>query len=199
MAKPILLLTAPDAQHPFDGYLREVLLTEGYNAFEERTSPDALTPTDLAPYPLVLVGAGAATRLDPTVLELYLRAGGRAVLMRPPTEWCSLLSLECPGQTYAIARDAYLRVRVEHPWLADFPAEWLQLPGEADVYGPGASRSLARLAGQLHRAVPAPAVALCRVGRGVAIAFAYDLADCVVRFHQGSPRNASNGPDPDAN
>ena len=36
-AAPILLLTARDAQHPFDDYLAEVLLTEGYACFEHRS------------------------------------------------------------------------------------------------------------------------------------------------------------------
>ena len=197
--QPLLLLTSADEARPYDGYLREILDTEGYRAFDEVTTPDALGPEDLAPYPLVMIGAGAATRVCPDAVESYLRAGGRAILLRPTAELARRVGLEPPGPTYGVARDVYLEVNTRHTWLQAFGGGTLQLPGEADVYGPGSTRPLAWLAGQRGRAVPAPAVALSHVGRGLAVVFAYDLADCVVRFHQGRPENASNGPDPDAN
>jgi hypothetical protein len=196
---PVLLLTCPEETHLFDSYLREVLLTEGYGAFEGRAAPEALKPADLEPFGLAIIGAGAAERLPLETVASHVHAGGRAIVFRPPVSWSERLGLGPPGPTYAIARDAYLRVNEAHPWLTDFPAPDLQLPCEADVYAPGAAEPLAFLAGQRGLAVPAPAVTLARLGQGLMAVFAYDLADCIVRFHQGRPGNASNGPDPDAN
>jgi len=189
-----LLLTPPGEGHVYDRYLVEILLTEGYNCFEQRVGG-----ADLTACSLVIISAGAAARLSKATVADYLRGGGHAIIIRPPVAWCDLFGLSAPGETYALAKDAYLRVNADHPWLAGFPALDLQVPGEADVYRPGAAEALAFLAGQPGQAIPSPAVALHRVGEGAAVVFTYDLADCLVQFHQGRPENASNGPDPDAN
>ena len=196
---PLLLLTAADERHPFDGYLAEILATEGYNGFEWRTASDLLGPADPDRYPLAIIGSGAAARLEVESAASYVRAGGRLIVLRAPLTWGQAFGLGPPGPTYAVARDAYLRVNEDHAWLTSFPSPDLQFHGEADVYAPGSAEPLAWLAGQRGLPVPAPAVALARLGQGAAVVFAYDLADCIVRFHQGRPENASNGPDPDAN
>jgi len=202
---PILLLIAPDEMHPFDAYLEEILLTEGYNWYDQRVGDEALSAEELAAYPLVLISSGAAQRVCREAVEQYLHAGGRVIVVQPPRDWGPLFGLEPMGETYATARDAYLQVNAAHAWLEGFPAVDLQCPGENHVYRWCATPlevachpPLAFTAGQLGLPTQFPAVASKRVGEGLGVIFTYDLADCVVRFHQGRIENASTGPDPDA-
>ncbi len=196
----VLLLTAPDEALPFDAYLDEVLHSEGWCLHEHRQVTGPVAADELAAHALVVISRGAARRLDPAEVERYLRAGGRAVCIRPPREWGPALGLQPRlAETYATLRDGYVRVCDEHPWLGNFPALDLQLHGEADVYEGGAFEALAWLAGQRGHATPFPAVAATRVGDGVAVTFAFDLAECIVLHHQGRIASASTGADPDAN
>lgn len=195
-SRSILLLQSPDAQHPFDAYLEEVLLTEGYNGYVRRAPEEA---GDLSGFPLVLVSSGAAERVSPELVREYVQKGGHAILFKPPREWAPCFGLAKASAMYATARDAYLQVDLGHPWMTGFPAADLQVPGEAHVYGAGQTEPLACVAGQ--RGCPSifPAVALHRQGAGASVVFTYDLADTVVRLHQGRPEKSSTGPDPDAN
>jgi hypothetical protein len=194
--RPILLLLSPDPAHPFDAYLEEALLTEGYNGYVTRAAQDV---GDLAEFALVLVSSGAAAGLDPERLLDYLRQGGRAIIVKPPREWAPRFGLAPAAPLYATARDAYLQVNLKHPWLDGFPSADLQVPGEAHVYGAVTAEPLAFVAGQ--RGCPSiyPAVALHREGRGAAVVFTYDLAETLVRLHQGQSEKSSTGTDSDAN
>ncbi len=194
--RPILLLQSPDANHPFDAYLEEVLLTEGYNGYVKRAPAEA---GDLARFALVLVSSGAAAQLAPETILDYVRQGGRAVLFKPPRDWAPRFGLAPAARMYSTARDAYLQVNLKHAWLDGFPAADLQVPGEAHVYGAGTTEPLAFVAGQRGRPSIYPAVALQRHGAGSAVVFTYDLAETIVRLHQGWPEMSSTGNDPDAN
>jgi hypothetical protein len=196
---PILLLLAPDEDHPFDLYLAEIMRIEGYHCFDQRVGEVALTPAELARYSLAIISCGAAAHMSRETVAQYLAQGGRVIAFRPPTEWSELFGLGAPGPTYAVTRNAYLHVNGEHPWLTDFPALDLQCHGGMDVYPNASAEPLAFVAGQLGLPSAFPAVVRHEVGAGVGVLFAYDLAECVVRFHQGRPENASTGPDPDAN
>lgn len=197
---PVLLLTAPDESLPFDGYLDEVLRSEGWCVHETRRAEAGLTAGDLADYAVVIISAGAARVLDVTAVEGYVRAGGRTLVVRPPRHWAPLFGVVArTAETYATLRDGYLQVRTEHAWLRDFPAVALQCPGEADVFEPGEGRALAWLAGQRGQPTPFPAAAYARTGSGLAVMLAWDLAEGLVALHQGDPARASTGTDPDAN
>ena len=208
---PILLLTARDEQHPFDEYLAEVLLTEGYPCFEHRgreTRTSGLQPRGLAAGSrsyvslgarLVVVGAGAASHIPIEEVEAYLRTGGKMVVIRPPDTWAALLGLAVPGELYRTAPDAYLHVNTDHPWLHDWPDADLQCPGEARVVRAEEAEPLAFIAGQLGAPSIFPAVSRHRVGAGEVATFAYDLPETLVLFQQGRPENSSTGRNPDAN
>jgi len=198
--EPMLLLTAPDEQRPFDAHLDEVLHSEGWCLHEHRRADRGMSAADLAGFALVIISAGAAALLDAGAVEQYVAAGGRAIVFKPPREWGPMFGLAPRvAETYATVRDAYLRIVGDHPWLRNFPALDLQCPGEVEVYEPGDAEPLAFIAGQRGQATEFPAAALARVGAGAAVMFAFDLAECIVSLHQGRIANASNGPDPDAN
>lgn len=197
--RPVLLLLAPNDQHPFDSYLEEILLIEGYNCYEKRCLGPGDTVADMDSFSLVLISSGAASRLEPeTVLE-YARKGGRAIVLKPPREWAPLLGLAPAAAMYSVARDAYLQINTKHPWLGHFPAADLQVPGEAHVYAAQSAEPLAFVAGQRGRSSIYPAVALHREGDGAVVIYTYDLAEAVVLLHQGRPERSSTGGDPDAN
>lgn len=198
--QPMLLLTAPHETLPFDGYLDEALRSEGWCLHEHLRAEPGVTAEDLGAYALVVISAGAAQVLDAAEVEAYVRAGGRVLVVRPPRPWAPLFGLVArTAETYATLRDGYLRLRADHAWLRGFPALDLQCPGEADVYEPGEGQPLAWLAGQRGEATPFPAATCERIGEGVAVMLAWDLAEVLVALHQGDPACASTGPDPDAN
>ncbi|NUQ61771.1 MAG: hypothetical protein HUU20_04740 [Pirellulales bacterium] len=194
--RPILLLQSPDAAHPLDAYLEEVLLGEGYNGYLKRPPAEA---GDLAAFALVLVSSGAAAQMAPETILDYVQQGGRAVILQPPRAWAPRFGLEPAGRSYSIARDAYLQVDLKHRWMDGFPAADLQVPDESHVYGAGTTEPLALVAGARGRPSIYPAVALTRHGAGSAVVFTYDLAEAIVRLHQGWPATSSTGNDPDAN
>lgn len=200
MPAPTLLLMAPTPEHPFDLYTEELLLTEGYGALDRLVGGPEGAPLELPPsYALAVISAGAARLLPAEVLRAYLHAGGRAIILRPPPHLAPLLGLQEVGETYSVARDAYVAVNTGHRWMEGIAAANLQCPGETDVYRADGAEALAYVAGQLGLASPFPAVALHRVGAGAAVTFTYDLARTVVEFHQGRPENDNLGADPDAN
>ena len=197
-SQPLLLLTAPDESRPFDAWLDQALLTEGYHLRRHRAADAGITTADLAGHALVIISAGAAARIDCGAVEGYLTAGGRAVIVQPPREWGPLFGLRPRTETYATVADGYLQVNAQHRWLAGFPTLDLQCPGEAHIYESEAAEPLAFIAGQLGCPTPFPAIALSRVGAGLAVVLTWDLADCLVTLQQGRIANASNGPNPDA-
>jgi hypothetical protein len=65
MDGPILVLMRPDADHPFDLYLEELLLTEGYNSYEAMDLGDGQLPAGaLDGRQLLIVSAGAVGALS---------------------------------------------------------------------------------------------------------------------------------------
>jgi hypothetical protein len=192
---PILLLIAPGEGHVFDRALHEALITEGYHCHvccEE--CPDL---ADLAAHSLVIVSAGAAAKLPVRRAADYLAQGGRLIVFQPPADWGPLLGLQRLQSNYATARDAFIAIEPEHPWLADFPWLDLQCPGHNHVWANESAQVLAWTAGQLAERSAYPAVAANAAGN--AVVFTYDLADVLVRLQQGRPELASPGADPDAN
>ena len=94
--RPILLLQSPGANHPFDAYLEEVLLTEGYNGYEKRSPAEA---GDLTRFALVLVARGAAAQMNAETVLNYVRQGGRAVVFQPPRDWAARFGLQPAART----------------------------------------------------------------------------------------------------
>jgi hypothetical protein len=195
---PMLLLTAPDEAHVFDRYLREALLTEGYQAHVVHEG--RVAQADLSPYALVIVSAGAAARLCVADVARYVQGGGRLIAFGPPADWGPLFGLQRLEGNYTTARDAYLQVDEGHPWMLGFPWADLQAPGEYQMWANESAEPLVWTAGQLGCRSVYPAVAVKHhEGGGAAALFASDLAEVLVLLQQGRPELASTGPDPDSN
>lgn len=191
---PILLLTVATEQHPFDDYLAEVLLTEGYTGFEHGRSWERRHPAGV-----VIVDPGAASQIPLEDVRAYFNAGGKLIVIQPPPAWAPLLGLAEVGELYRVTVDPYMQVNTEHSWLHDWPDRDLQCPGESHVYRAEGAECLAYIAGQLGAPSIFPAIARHRVGAGEVVTFAYDLAATLVLFQQGRPENSSTGRNPDAN
>lgn len=195
----ILLLISPGPDHVYDAYLEEILLTEGYNCYEKRTVQGGDEINDMDRFPLVFISSGAAQYLDPQVVAEYVAGGGRVVMFKPPREWAPLFGLERPSELYCTARNAYIGVNSDHPWMQQFSHVDLQCHGEAHFYACTDAEPIAFMAGQRGQRSAFSAVAVHRAGSGAAAFFGYDLAETIVLFHQGRPEHSSTGADPDAN
>ena len=197
MRQPLLVLGRHDGPNRFAGYLREILATEGIATWEYRDLADDsvdLTGDDL----LILENAPVPAEWR-VRLEAYVRGGGRLIASRPPLELAGLFGLNPTPSVVRTCRDMYVTWDTTHPLAARPGAESLQFRGLADLYELAGAEGLAWLGGQLGVRTHYPAVTMHRVGEGMAAAFAFDLAACTVLMHQGTPVNASTGPNPDPN
>ena len=195
---PILVLA--NAANPFSSYYGEILSAEGLNEFA-LMDISAVNSGTLANYDVILLGEGALTAGQVTLLANWVNAGGSLIAMRPDKQLAGLLGL---NDAKATLTNAYLLVNTTSSPGAGIVGQTMQFHGTADLYTLGAATSLATLYGnaQTPTANSNPAVTLCRVGSngGQAAAFTFDLARSVVYTRQGNPawsgqnRDGQDGP-----
>ena len=161
---PILLLTAADEQHPFDEYLAEVLLTEGYACFEHRSlsperrglSPEGwrqpgrrgLTPrTDGNGVSPLQIGCADLPGTDPALT--IIGAGAAAQIPPDEAEAClrsggRLIVIQPPTSWAPLLGLAEVgemyRIAPDAYLQVNTDHPWLQDWPEADLQCPGESR-----------------------------------------------------------
>lgn len=197
IAPPILVLGHAAAPNRLASYLREILATEGIACwdFHDLTAGGvALDGRALVILENVPLDAAWCARL-----EAYVRAGGRLLASRPPPELAEVFGLKPTRSVVKTCRGMFVTFDAAQPLAAGLGAESLQFQGTGDLYEPVGAQVLAAFGGQLGVATHYPAITVHARGAGLAAAFAFDLAACTVLLHQGTPLNASDGPNPDPN
>jgi hypothetical protein len=180
---PILVIAG--SGDSFGRYYAEILRAEGLNEFtvaDER----ALTRSALDRHAVVVLAPTTLRRREASVVESWVRAGGRLIAMQPDRRLARMLGLR--GGTGRLD-DGYLRIDTRRPPGAGFTGETMQFHGVARTYALDGAREVARLYFTSTTPSPYPAVTLRGVGSrgGQAAAFAYDLAHSVVYTRQGNP------------
>lgn len=197
---PLLVILDSSAPNRFAAYIEEILDIEGV-VLRSRIdlSHDALTADILNGTTTALLADISPSAAVQQSLRAYVEGGGNLVALHPPREMADVFGL-LPSKSIVnmAVRDRYVRQDTEHPLAKDPLAPALQFLGEADLYTPEHADAVAWIAGNREQPTGFAAISTCAVGRGKTAIFAYDLATCVVRLHQGNPANASNGTNPDA-
>lgn len=182
---------------PFAGYIEEILAVEGFLGIESVDVTGRLLTSDLLEgQEMVLVASMPLEGAEQEALADYVRAGGRLIALRPPTEMASLFGLEALGTT--LKRGHYLQFDAAGcPAGARSTETPLQVHAEADTYQAKEAEVAAWFCYGCGARRRFPAAALRPVGAGWAAMLAFDLAHSTVFHHQGLPEQASTGTRPD--
>ena len=180
---PVLVIS--NAANPFSRYYAEILRSEGLNEFTA-TDISNLTPAVLDAHQVAILGEGALSAAQATMLNDWVQAGGNLIAMRPDSQLTGLLGLSSPTGTLA---NGYLKVDTSAPPGQGIVGQTIQYHGTADRYTTAGAQTIATLYSDATTATSNPAVTLRSVGSngGHAAAFTYDLARSVVYTHQGNP------------
>ncbi len=173
---------------PFARYLTEMLHAAGLLGWTEQVGVDVAAP-------VVVLPACWLTPDEQKALTSFVAEGGTLIASRPPLPMAEVFGWKPTGR---VLRDGYLRLLPPpSSLLAPLLPLTLQCPSAMDFYERGSGEVLAWRCDPLEGDERYPAMVMNHYGKGVAMAFAFDVADCVVRFRQGIAAQASDQPEGD--
>jgi hypothetical protein len=174
---------------PFARSLTEMLHAAGLLGWAEQVGVDVAAP-------IVVLPACWLTPDEQKALTSFVAEGGTLIASRPPLPMAEVFGWKPTGR---VLNNGYLRL-TNHSLLHHAPRttrQTLQCPSAMDLYERGSGDALAWRCDPLEGDERYPAIVMNPYGKGVAMAFAFDVADCVVRFHQGIAAQANDQPDGD--
>ena len=185
----IAVIVEPKAPDKTGDYITEILLTEGINGFDVIDQAE-ITEELLRRYTLAITSSTVSS-LSLPVISAYVRHGGSLLSLRPPKDWESIFGLErLPGSIYTRCKDGYLHLNTRNAAFANFDDKTLQVRGVTDLYTLKGAEAIAYISSIPTYPTQYPAISLNRYGEGLAACYAFDLAQCVVRLHQGNREKA---------
>jgi hypothetical protein len=187
---PILVVGSPS--NHFGSYVPEIMRAEGLNAFTPADT-SSLNAAALAPYDVVVLGAGEITADHAAALAGWVAGGGNLVALAPDPDLAGLLGIRSAGADLA---NGYLAVDNTRPPGAGIVGETIQFHGTAHRYTLDGAGQVASLYSDAATPTGNPAVTLRGFGAGEAAAFTFDLAASVVLTRQGNPAWIGQDRDP---
>jgi len=184
---PILIITNKDAENKFGAYFGEILRAEGVNCFNT-VDLSSLQPALIEKYDVLILAETSLSVEQAQTIEEYVVRGGRIVSMRPVDRTESIFGVERSGGTLS---EAYLKTESNHPLSAGINPSTLQIHGAAELYNVAGAEVVAWLYSDRDTASENPAIVMNRVGDGMAVAFAFDLAKSIAYTRQGNPERAN--------
>lgn len=173
---------------PFSHSLTEILHEKGMLGWMEKAVTDGLSSK------LVVLSACWLSPEEQGALASFVSAGGTLIALRPPSKMAEVFGWKPTGR---VLQNGYLRLAHHLLIPDDLQGLTLQCPSAMDLYDPKGCEVLAWRLDPLEGDERYPAIVAHAYGQGFAIAFAFDLADCVVRLHQGLAAQASDQPEGD--
>lgn len=193
---PITLILDGDSDNKFVYYIKEILLSEGYNSFDVvDLKESSLCMNDIVGRTLVIMDTSVERKLDVKIMEQYLNNGGNLIAIRPPVKWDYLFGLErVKNKKYRKTVDGYLITNHSTYMTHNIIPDKIQFLGPADLYhAKEGTICLNHLSGIPEKPSLFPGVAASSYGKGKTVIFTYDLPGCIVRLHQGRERYSSTG------
>ncbi len=198
MPQPILLIIDSGSRNALSGYICEILDVEGIVCRETLDlASEPLKDSHLAGRDMVILAHVNPEAKSQSLLAEFVASGGNLIAFRPPPDMLGIFGLKPTSGIVRHFAEGYVTLAPKPALLAQIQADCLQFHGDADLYEPDSATVLAALAGKPGVRTRYPAIVLHEHGKGLAAAFAYDLAASNVLFHQGTPLNSSLGPNPD--
>ncbi|MBA7686419.1 hypothetical protein ES703_94866 [subsurface metagenome] len=185
----VILSNPPD----FSAYLSEMLKTWGL-ALYEGVNPDVLPALDPMDAPVVICPASEGVRRYAASLIAYARRGGTVICFLPEGALARAAGLENEGE-----KELPLRLRITAYPAKGLAGELLPVVGHVQTYQHASEvQVLAYLSHPGRYQGESVGITETRVGHGRIVAFAFDLALCVLLLRQGDPSRAevlsSNAP-----
>lgn len=178
LSGPILIISA----NATSTYAAEMLRAEGITYFDVESL--SVLDGSLSSYKRIILTQTALTQEEADVLTDWVEDGGTLIAFRPDKKLASLFGLTDATSTLS---EGYILVDDDTLPGAGITNVTMQFHGTADLYTAHASTSIvALLYSDANTATVYPAVASAAAGDGRAIAFTYDLADSIIRMHQGN-------------
>ena len=178
---PVLIVTGES--NPFGAYYAEILRAEGLNLFAV-ADVEHLTPERLASTDVVILTISHLSSEKVHQLETWVRAGGNLIAIRPEGNLLPILGIGSAGDSIL---DGYMLVDPGFEPGQGIVQESLQLRVPASRFELKDSVGVAHLYETATRPLGSAAVTLRTIERGHAAAYAYDLAQSVIRTRQGNP------------
>jgi hypothetical protein len=182
-SQPILVVQDSNSADPYQGYVPELLTTEGLNGFQTAQLSD-LTSAFLASYDVVILPHLALTTAQATLFQNYVSAGGTLVGFRPDVQLASVFGVASLGTTLS---EAWLQIDTTTPYATALVNTVMKFHGAADLYSRSSATTLATLYNSSTVATASPAVAINTFGSGAAILFSFDLTRSIALMRQGNP------------
>lgn len=185
---PILVVTS--TTNKFSTYTAEILRSEGINYFEV-ADISTLNSDLLADYTYVLLGSASLSSQQTQALTNWVNNGGNLIAFKPDMQLAPLLGVTDGGSTLS---EGYIKINTASTPGKGIVGDTIQYHTAADRYGLAGATSVATLYSDASTATLNPAVTIRSVGKGHAVAFAYDLPRSITALHQGNPAWANNDP-----
>jgi peptidoglycan/xylan/chitin deacetylase (PgdA/CDA1 family) len=171
----MLIIHPSDESSTYSQYLREILTVEGFSDLQY-CPVEQVTTAHLKTHEVVFVVRMAVSdELRQRCLE-YVSAGGNLVVFHPDDAFARVLGI---STTRRIVLDAAIHITTPPHTSESIP---LHIPaalwnvGDADV-----------VATMQHGTVTAPAILKRRIGAGIVLAYAFELAQTIARTRHGDP------------
>jgi hypothetical protein len=179
---PVLIITGSNS--PFGSYYAEILRAEGLNLFAVADVED-LTAQRLVSTDVVILTVSDLNKEIVQQLATWVRAGGNLIAFRPEGNLLPLFGIGPAGDPVA---DSYILFdRGSEPGQG-IVRESLQLRVPAAKFELKAGvAAIAHLYETATKSLGLPAITLRNIEHGHVAAYAYDLAESIIRTRQGNP------------
>lgn len=183
-SKTILLLASPAN---FGLFTAEILRTEGLNHFTVDSIANTTLTDRLNTFDMVVLTMTDLTDEQSKMLAGYVTGGGNLIAFRPDKKLHDVFGVKLSGDT---TRTRYLKIIGEQGAGKGLTKDPLIFHGDADNYDLEGGSAIALLLASKGEPSSRPAVVSNRFGKGLAIAFAYNLPQSIVYTRQGNPQSA---------
>jgi len=184
---PILLIVNRDSQNPFGIYLGEILRAEGVNCFHTADLSNVQSGS-LEKYDIAILAETPLNAAQADMFEAFVARGGRLVSMKPDDRLGSVFGLERSGGSIS---EGYIKTEASHPASDGINPSTLQFHGSADLYQLAGAQTAVWLYSDRDTASEYPAVTVNETGKGMTVAFAFDLAKSIAYMRQGNPEKVN--------
>jgi hypothetical protein len=184
---PILIVLNRSESREFGGYTGEILIAEGFNAFQIEWI-DAIDLDRLNNFNIVILTQTRLNAVQTDIFRAYVSNGGRLIAFRPDQQLADVFGI-CKAES--IIEEGYICVDLDTNIGKGISPETMQFHGKADGYLLNGAELIATLFSDSTTKTSFPAITSHLFGKGQAVAFTYNLPKSIVYTRQSNPTYAS--------
>ena len=182
---PVLILAT---NRDFGSYTAEILKTEGFNEFEmDSLAGRNLSTSFLSQFDLIILAESKIDRANLEMIKDYTKNGGRLISVQPDSDLAELSGISPRNESIT---DGYIHIDTTMRQGNGLSSKPLRFHGKTYYYNLNGARAIATLSANKVSGENFPAVVTNNYGKGKAVAFLYNLPQCIVLSRQGNPMSA---------